>query len=130
MFGVIWSTDYVNILFDISQTQNDATVKPITIRKRDKKLPLLVQNLTPTRHGAEKNVTKSRSIFHQVTQAKKISFVETGKNAEYSIWGARKALLKRVKMQNTLSGVQENVPNAVSNCLRFLKFFYSVCSIT
>ena len=24
-----------------------------------------------------------------LTQAKKISFVETGKNAEYSIWGAR-----------------------------------------
>ena len=33
-------------------------------------------------HGSE-----SLSIL---IQAKKISFVETGKNAEYSIWGARK----------------------------------------
>ena len=61
MFGVIWSTDYVNILFNISQTQNEATVRPITIRKRDKKLAVLAQNLTPTRHGLEKIVTKSLS---------------------------------------------------------------------
>ena len=62
MFGVIWSTDYVNILFNISQTQNEATVRPITIRKRDDKLPVPAQNLTPTRHdGAEKNLTTSLS---------------------------------------------------------------------
>ena len=64
MFGVIWSTDYVNILFNISQTQNEATVRPFTIRKRDKKLPVLSQNLIPTRHGAEKNVTKSLSSLY------------------------------------------------------------------
>ena len=61
LFGVIWSTGYVNILFNISQAQNEATVRPIKIRKRDKKLPVLAQNLTPTRHGAEINVTQSLS---------------------------------------------------------------------
>ena len=63
MFRVIWSTDYVNILFNISQTQNEATVRPITIRKRhrDKKLPVPAQILTPTGHGAEKKLTKSLS---------------------------------------------------------------------
>ena len=33
-----------------------------------------------------------------LTQAKKISFVETGKNAEYTIWGARKKYLKTFPM--------------------------------
>ena len=59
IFGVIWSTDYVNIFFNISQMQKEGTARPITIRKRDEKLPVLAQNLTPTRHGAEKNLTKS-----------------------------------------------------------------------